>query len=93
VSGSHGRVRLRRLARRREERRRLGGPPGDAFGTFNPDDDGFSRKSGSLRLGWTPAAGHRSASACSRPASIRSTTRPSSTPSSIPIPRPTSAPA
>jgi vitamin B12 transporter len=33
--------------------------PGDAFGTFNPDDDGFSRKSGSLRLGWSPAAGHR----------------------------------
>ena len=44
--------------------------PGDAFGTFNPDDDGFSRKSGSLRLGWTP--GRRaigSASACSRAAS------------------------
>jgi vitamin B12 transporter len=33
--------------------------PGDAFGAFNPDDDGFSRKSGSLRLGWAPAAGHR----------------------------------
>jgi vitamin B12 transporter len=33
--------------------------PGDAFGTFNPDDDGFSRKAGNLRLGWTPAAGHR----------------------------------
>ena len=33
--------------------------PGDAFGTFNPDDDGFSRKSGSLRLGWAPASGHR----------------------------------
>jgi vitamin B12 transporter len=33
--------------------------PGDAFGTFNPDADGFSRKSGSLRLGYVPAAGHR----------------------------------
>ncbi len=33
--------------------------PGDAFGTFNADDDGFRRKAGNLRLGWTPAAGHR----------------------------------
>ena len=33
--------------------------PGDALGTFNPDDDGFERKSGNLRFGWTPAAGHR----------------------------------
>ncbi len=33
--------------------------PGDVFGTFNPDDDGFSRKAGSLRLGYAPAAGHR----------------------------------
>ena len=33
--------------------------PGDAFGTFNPDDDGFKRKAGNLRLGWTPAPGHR----------------------------------
>ena len=33
--------------------------PGDVFGTFNPDEDGFSRKSGSVRLGYTPAAGHR----------------------------------
>jgi len=33
--------------------------PGDAFGTFNPDDDGFSRTSGSVRLGYAPASGHR----------------------------------
>jgi vitamin B12 transporter len=33
--------------------------PNDAFGTFNPDEDGFSRKSGSVRLGYTPAKGHR----------------------------------
>ena len=33
--------------------------PGDQFGSFNPDDDGFTRKSGTLRLGYTPAAGHR----------------------------------
>ncbi len=33
--------------------------PGDAFGTFNPDDDGFSRKSANVRLGYSPAAGHR----------------------------------
>ena len=33
--------------------------PDDAFGAFNPDDDGFSRQSGSLRLGYAPAPGHR----------------------------------
>ena len=63
--------------------------PGDAFGTFNPDDDGFSRKSGSLRLGWTPG---RRPSARRQPARepprTRSTTRPSSTPSSIADPSP-----
>ncbi|MEO6361874.1 MAG: TonB-dependent receptor [Caldimonas sp.] len=33
--------------------------PGDAFGNYNPDRDGFARNSGTLRLGYTPAAGHR----------------------------------
>jgi vitamin B12 transporter len=33
--------------------------PGDAFGAFNPDDDGFRRKAGSAALGFTPAPGHR----------------------------------
>jgi vitamin B12 transporter len=33
--------------------------PDDVFGTFNPDEDGFSRKSGSLRFGYAPATGHR----------------------------------
>jgi len=33
--------------------------PGDQFGQFNPDRDGFKRDSGSLRLGFTPAPGHR----------------------------------
>ena len=33
--------------------------PGDAFGLYNPDDDGYARTAGNLRLGWTPAAGHR----------------------------------
>ncbi|HEV7578617.1 MAG TPA: TonB-dependent receptor [Caldimonas sp.] len=33
--------------------------PGDFFGSFNPDRDGFKRDSGSLQLGYTPAAGHR----------------------------------
>ncbi|MEO8079885.1 MAG: TonB-dependent receptor [Caldimonas sp.] len=33
--------------------------PGDAFGLYNPDRDGFSRNTGNLRLGVTPAAGHR----------------------------------
>ena len=33
--------------------------PGDQFGQFNPDADGFKRDSGTLRLGFTPAPGHR----------------------------------
>ena len=33
--------------------------PGDQFGQFNPDRDGFKRDSGTLRLGFTPAPGHR----------------------------------
>jgi len=33
--------------------------PGDLFGQFNPDRDGFKRESGTLRVGFTPAPGHR----------------------------------
>ena len=33
--------------------------PGDQFGNFNPDDDGFRRDTGQFKLGFTPAAGHR----------------------------------
>jgi vitamin B12 transporter len=33
--------------------------PGDQFGNYNPDDDGFKRDTGQLQLGFTPAAGHR----------------------------------
>ncbi len=33
--------------------------PGDALGAFNPDRDGYQRNAGSVRLGYTPAAGHR----------------------------------
>jgi len=33
--------------------------PGDQFGQFNPDRDGFKRHSGTLRVGFTPAPGHR----------------------------------
>ena len=33
--------------------------PGDAFGNFNPDDDGYIRSSAHARIGLTPAAGHR----------------------------------
>jgi vitamin B12 transporter len=33
--------------------------PGDQFGQFNPDRDGFKRDSGTVRLGFTPAPGHR----------------------------------
>ena len=33
--------------------------PGDRFGNYNPDDDGYARDSAQLRLGFTPAAGQR----------------------------------
>lgn len=33
--------------------------PGDLFGVFNPDRDGFKRDSATLQLGFAPAAGHR----------------------------------
>jgi vitamin B12 transporter len=32
--------------------------PGDPFGDYNPDRDGYSRESGQIRLGYTPAEGH-----------------------------------
>ncbi len=33
--------------------------PGDQFGNHNPDRDGYTRNSGQLNLGFTPARGHR----------------------------------
>ncbi|MCE9658335.1 MAG: TonB-dependent receptor [Burkholderiales bacterium] len=33
--------------------------PNDQFGNYNPDDDGYKRTFGNLKLGYTPAAGHR----------------------------------
>nr|HET7860405.1 TonB-dependent receptor [Caldimonas sp.] len=33
--------------------------PNDQFGNFNPDRDGFRRKSGSVDVGFAPASGHR----------------------------------
>ena len=33
--------------------------PNDRFGNSNPDDDGYGRNFGNLKLGYTPAAGHR----------------------------------
>ena len=33
--------------------------PGDQYGYYNPDADGFTRKVGTVRVGFTPAAGHR----------------------------------
>jgi len=33
--------------------------PGDLFGNFNPDRDGFRRNSGTVQVGFAPAAGHR----------------------------------
>lgn len=32
--------------------------PGDRFGNYNPDKDGFKRTSGALRLGFMPSEGH-----------------------------------
>lgn len=33
--------------------------PGDPFGNYNPDADGFDRRTAQARVGWTPVAGHR----------------------------------
>lgn len=33
--------------------------PNDQFGNFNPDDDGFGRNFGNLKLGYSPASEHR----------------------------------
>ena len=33
--------------------------PGDQFGNYNPDADGYRRDTGQLKLGFAPAAGHR----------------------------------
>ncbi len=33
--------------------------PGDVFGNYNPDDDGFHRSTGQARVGFSPADGHR----------------------------------
>lgn len=33
--------------------------PGDQYGNYNPDDDGFTRDTGQFKLGFTPTAGHR----------------------------------
>ncbi len=33
--------------------------PNDRFGNFNPDNDGYGRNFGNLKLGYSPAAGHR----------------------------------
>ena len=33
--------------------------PGDQFGNYNPDDDGYKRDSALFKLGYTPVAGHR----------------------------------
>lgn len=40
--------------------------PGDLFGNYNPDKDGFKRTSGAVRLGFTPVEGHRIGVSASR---------------------------
>ncbi|MEO6364109.1 MAG: TonB-dependent receptor plug domain-containing protein, partial [Caldimonas sp.] len=59
VSGSQGRVDYALSLGRERSRGVSALRPGDAFGLFNPDRDGFARNDGNLRLGYTPAPGHR----------------------------------
>jgi vitamin B12 transporter len=33
--------------------------PGDQFGNYNPDSDGYTRDTGQVRVGFTPTEGHR----------------------------------
>ena len=59
VSGSQGAFDYAVAASRDSSRGVSAIRPGDVFGTFNPDRDGYARDTGQLRLGVTPAPGHR----------------------------------
>jgi len=59
VSGSKGAVDYAAALGRDSSRGVSATRPGAQFGVFNPDADGYVRNFGNLRLGYTPAAGHR----------------------------------
>jgi vitamin B12 transporter len=58
VSGSSGAFDYAITAGRESSRGVSAIRPNDQFGDFNPDDDGYARNFGNLKLGYTPAAGH-----------------------------------
>lgn len=59
VSGSHGAFDYAAMLGREASGGTTAIRPNDRFGSFNPDDDGYGRNFGNLKLGYAPAAGHR----------------------------------
>ena len=59
ASGSHGDIDYAVGIGRESSRGVTAVRPDDQFGLFNPDRDGYSRNTGNLRLGYSPALGHR----------------------------------
>lgn len=59
ASGSHGDIDYAVGLGRESSRGVSAVRPNDQFGLFNPDRDGYSRNTGNLRLGYSPALGHR----------------------------------
>ena len=59
VSGSSGEIDYAATLGREQSRGVSAIRPGDQFGLFNPDDDGFARNVANVRFGYTPAPGHR----------------------------------
>ncbi len=60
--GGEGRIGAVDLAASVSEERQRGTSAlrqGDPFGSHNPDDDGFTRRTASAQVGFTPAEGHR----------------------------------
>ena len=59
ISGSSGGFDYAATAGRESSRGVSALRPNARFGGFNPDDDGYGLNFGNLKLGYTPAAGHR----------------------------------
>ncbi|MEO8921354.1 MAG: TonB-dependent receptor, partial [Caldimonas sp.] len=59
VSGSQGAFDYATTVGRESSRGVSAIRPNDQSGFFNPDEDGYARNFGNLRLGYTPAPGHR----------------------------------
>jgi vitamin B12 transporter len=59
VSGTHGAFDYAAAIGHERSRGVSAIRPNDQFGDFNPDDDGYARSFGNIRLGYTPAPGHR----------------------------------